>query len=157
MKAIIVEAATLIINTCQGEADGKLVRHSYKQILTSLEVKHGLEENSLHAHCQTISSHIRNKNPSRLGKSQISPLLELEPVLVDYVERLSEIGMPLNREGVIKLAILMIAGQPMEEKVIAWKKAHCSYFGGMPLLGISWYHLFIQCNSDKLTWKNCLI
>jgi hypothetical protein len=32
MKEIIVEAATLIINTHQGEADGKLVRHGYKQI-----------------------------------------------------------------------------------------------------------------------------
>jgi hypothetical protein len=42
MKAILVEAATLISNTCQGEADGKLVRHNYKQILTSLEVKRGL-------------------------------------------------------------------------------------------------------------------
>jgi hypothetical protein len=110
MKAIIVEAATLIINTCQGEADGKLVRHGYKQILTLLEVKHGLEENSLHTHCQTISSRIRNKNPSKLGHLQKSPMLELEPVFVDYVERLSEIRMPLNREGVIDLAISMIAG-----------------------------------------------
>jgi hypothetical protein len=63
MKAIIVEAATLIINTHQGKVDGKLVHHNYKQILTSLEVKHGLEENSLDAHCETISSHIRAKNP----------------------------------------------------------------------------------------------
>jgi hypothetical protein len=84
-------------------------------------------------------------------------MLELEPVLIDYVEKLSKIGMPLKREGVIKLAISIIAGQHMEEKVIAWKKAHCSYYEGMPLLGISWYHLFIQCNSDKLTWKKALI
>ncbi len=159
IKAIIVEAATLIINTRQGEADGKLVRHGYKQILTSLEVKHGLEENSLHAHRQTISSHIRNKNPSGLGHTQKSPMLELEPVLVGYVERLSDIRMPLNREGVIDLAISMIAGQPMEEKVIAWKwkKAHCYFYEGQPLLGISWYHRFIQCNSDKLTQKKALI
>jgi hypothetical protein len=157
MKAIIVEATTLIINTRQGEADGKLVRHGYKQILTSLEVKHGLEENSLHAHHQTISSRIRNQNPSGLGHLQKSPMLELEPVLVDYVERLSEIGMPLNREGVINLAISMIAGQPMEEKVFAWKKAHCHFYEGQPLLGISWYHCFIQCNSDKLTRNKALI
>jgi hypothetical protein len=51
----------------------------------------------------------------------------------------------------------MIAGQPMEEKAIARKKAHCSYYEGMLLLGISWYHLFIQCNSDKLTRKKALI
>jgi hypothetical protein len=138
MKAIIVEAATLIINTHQGEADGKLVCHGYKQILTSLEVKHGLEENSLHANCQTISSRIRDKNPSGLGHSQKSLMLELEPVLIDYVERLSEIRMPLNREGVINLAISMIAGQPMEEKVIAWKKAICCVYEGQLLLGISW-------------------
>jgi hypothetical protein len=101
MKAILVEAATLIIDTRQGEADGKLVCHGYKQILTSLEVKHWLEENSLDMHRKTINSRIRTKIPSGLGKSQTSPMLEFEPVLVDYVERLSEIGMPLNREGVI--------------------------------------------------------
>ncbi len=49
MKAILVEATTLIIDTHQGEVDGKLGRHGYKQILTSLEVKHGLKENSLDA------------------------------------------------------------------------------------------------------------
>ncbi len=84
-------------------------------------------------------------------------MLELELVLVDYVERLSEIRMPLNREGVIELEISMIASKPMEEKVIAWKKAHCSNYEGMPLIGISWYHLCIQRNSDKLTWKKALI
>jgi hypothetical protein len=88
---------------------------------------------------------------------QTSPTLELEPALVDYVERLSEIGMPLNREGVSKLVISIISGQPIEEKVIPWKKAHCSYYKSMPLLGISWYHHFIQCNSDKLTRKKALI
>jgi hypothetical protein len=84
-------------------------------------------------------------------------MLELEPTLVDYVERLSEIGLPLNREGVIELGISMIASQPMVEKVIAWRKSYCSYYEGMPSPGIKWYHIFIQHNSDKLTWKKALI
>ena len=74
MKAILVEAATMII-TCKGESNERLGRHAKKEILRLLEVKHGLEENSLHAHCQTISSCIRNKKPSGLGKLQISPML----------------------------------------------------------------------------------
>ncbi len=45
----------------------------------------------------------------------------------------------------------------MEEKVIAWKKAHCHYYEGQLLLGISWYHHYIQYNSDKLTWKKAFI
>ncbi len=120
MKAILVEAATMII-TCKGESNERLGRHAKKEILRLLEVKHGLEENSLDAYLDTIKSRVRTKNPSGLGKSQTLPMLDLEPLLVDYVVRLSEIGMPLNREGVIKLAISMITGQPMEEKVIAWK------------------------------------
>jgi hypothetical protein len=151
-----VEAATSILKTRRGNG-GKLERYGIKIILRSLEIKHALEMNSLDKHCETIMSHVRIKNPSGLGKSQTSLMLVLEPVIVDYVIKLSNIRTPLNQNGAIELATSMIAGLPLEEKVIEWKKAHSTYYKGMPLLGISWYHLFVKCNHDKLSWKKALI
>jgi hypothetical protein len=83
-------------------------------------------------------------------------MLELEPVIVDYVIKLSNIGVPLNQDGVIELATSMIVALPLEEKVIEWKKAHSTYYKGMPLLGISWYHLFVKRNHDKLSRRSPL-
>jgi hypothetical protein len=65
--------------------------------------------------------------------------------------------MPLNRGGVIELATSMIAGQPIEEKVMAWKKKHICYNDGQAVLGAKWYNNFMNRNQDRLTRKKALI
>ena len=66
---------------------------------------------------------------------QISPTLEIEPLLVDYVVKLFELGMPLNRNGVIELAMSMIDGHQIEEKIRVWKKKHIFYSDNKAMLG----------------------
>jgi hypothetical protein len=79
---------------------------------------------------------------------QTSPIAEIEPLLVDYVVKLSDIGMPLNKGGVIELATSMISGLPLEEKVIMWKQKHIRYKDNQSLLGNHWYNNFMDCNND---------
>jgi hypothetical protein len=57
-----------------------------------------------------LKDHVWRKNPIGLADSQTSPMAEIELLLVDYVVKLSDIGMPLNKGGVIELATAMISG-----------------------------------------------
>jgi hypothetical protein len=43
--------------------------------------------------------------------------------------------MPLNRNGVIELAMSMIDGHPIEEKIRVWKKKHIFYSDDKAMLG----------------------
>jgi hypothetical protein len=71
-------------------------------------------------HLATINSCVScSKNASELGDSQTSPLSELEPLLIDYCQKLSQIGQPLSKDQVMSLVSSMIDNQELEEKVIA--------------------------------------
>jgi hypothetical protein len=65
--------------------------------------------------------------------------------------------MPLNKGGVIELATSMISGQPLEEKVIAWKEKHIRYKDDQYLLRDHWYNNFMDCNNHQLFRKKALI
>ena len=71
----------------------RLKRNSVKTIYRDLEVENELEEGYFDDHVEAIKSCVyRGKKASGLGNSQTSPLSELEPLLVDYCIKLSEIG-----------------------------------------------------------------
>ncbi len=84
-----------------------------------MEIEHDLEANCLNKHERMLKEHVWRKNPTGLADFQTSLMAEIEPLLVDYVVKLSDIGMPLNKGGVIELATSMISDLPLEEKVIA--------------------------------------
>jgi hypothetical protein len=108
--------------------------------LRDLEVKHELDTVFLDAHLATIKTLVYcSKNASGLGDSQISPLAELELLLVECCLKLSAIGQPLTKDRVMALVSSMIDDQELEEKVIAWGKKHSQYKEGQPLVGNGWY------------------
>jgi hypothetical protein len=137
---------------------GRLKHNSFKTILRDLEVENELEEGYFDDHVEAIKSRVyRGKKASGLGNSQTSPLSELEPLLVDYCIKLSEIGQPLTKAHVMALVASMIDDQELEKKVIAWKKKHCSYKEGQPLVGDGWYRRFVRRNDDKLRRTKALV
>ena len=88
---------------------------------------------------------------------QTSPLSELEPLLIDYCVKLSDIGQPLTKSNVMALVESMIDDQELEKKVITWKKKHSSYKEGQPLVGNGWYQHFVCRNNDKLRRTKVLV
>ena len=113
-----------------------------------MEIEHDLEANCLDKHKRMLKEGVWRKNPTGLADLQTSLMAEIEPLLVDYVVKLSDIGMPLNKGGVIELATSMISGLPLEEKVIAWKQKHIRYKDNQSLLGDHWYNNFMDRNND---------
>jgi hypothetical protein len=84
-KAILVEASTRLIKARKEATNGilPLPRNGWSNILRQLEVEYDLEVNALNAHNALLKDRVRMKNPIGLGELQISPMLEIEPLLVD--------------------------------------------------------------------------
>jgi len=149
-KDIIEEASQRLLDA-QKKSNGRLKRNAIKTIIRDLEVENELDEGYLDEHIATVKTRVyRSGNASGLGNSQTSPLSELEPLLIDYCIKLSEIGQPMTKANVMALVESMIGDQQLEKKVIAWKKKHCSYKEGQPLVGNGWYRRFVRRNDDKL-------
>ncbi len=82
-KDILVEASTRLIKVQKEATNGILRRNGWSNILRQLEVKYDLDVNALNAHNALLKDRVRMKNPIGLGKLQISPMLEIELLLVD--------------------------------------------------------------------------
>jgi hypothetical protein len=62
----------------------------------------------------------RNSTSNQVG--QQSPMMEIEPYLVELIIKLASMRMPITSSQGLELANSLIAGTSNEDKVIAWKK-----------------------------------
>jgi hypothetical protein len=56
-----------------------------------------------------------------------SPMLPVEPYIVELVCQLGSMRCPINVKTGLQLANSIIAGTPYETQKIAWKKRHCAF------------------------------
>ncbi len=105
-KDMIEVASQQLLNA---QKIGRLKHNAFKTIYRDVEVENELNQGYFDEHVAAIKSRVyRGKNASGLGNSQTSPLSELEPLLVDYCIKLSEIGQPMTKAHVMALVALMI-------------------------------------------------
>lgn len=87
------------------------------------------------------------ENPS--GAGRVSPMAEIEPLLVTFVICMQRIGQPLNQTSFLELANSLIEGTPLEKKVLASKKGGKSGKAN----GIRYYSLFLQRHKEEIDSK----
>ena len=69
------------------------------------------------------------KRGSKGGKRGLqSPMLEVEPYLVELIIKLADMRAPITTSQDLQLANSLIKGTSVEEKVIEWKKKYCKSF-----------------------------
>jgi hypothetical protein len=86
-------------------------------------------------------------NPTRTGR--VTPMEEIEPLLVTFIICLQRIGQPLSSTEFIQLANSLIEGSPLEEKVLASKRGMKSGAAN----GEGYYKSFMNRNKDKIDSK----
>jgi hypothetical protein len=69
----------------------------------------------------TIKSRLRRKNLGGVAPQKLSPLHDLEPLLVEWSLKMAKIGQALSRTNVLELASELIEGTEFEEKVKTFK------------------------------------
>ncbi len=68
----------------------------------------------------------RNSKDNHAG--QTSPMIDIEPYLVELIIKLVNMCTPITTSQGLELANSLISGTSTEEQLIAWKKKNCAAF-----------------------------
>jgi hypothetical protein len=91
----------------------------------------------------------RGKVSNPTSRGRVSPMAEIEPLLVTFVICLQRIGQPLNPTTFLELANSLTKGTPLEEKILASK--HGGKSGAAN--GKSYFTGFMKRNKDEIDFK----
>lgn len=129
-----------------------VVPGTYKRIIRDVEEEHKLETDSINI--ETVKSRIKRRNTTGYSAQRTSPLIDIEPLIVQYCQRLANMGVPLTREQVIGLADDAIKGNVHYDKMLSFKQnLHLKvpeHEDDGSLIGIRWYYGFLERNKDKI-------
>ncbi len=96
-------------------------------MINECKSKHGIPENhSIEAEC--IRSRAKRGNLSGGIAGSTSPMLAIEPYLVEMIIQLEKMRVLISSRQGLALANSMISGTAHEEIVLEWKLAHCVSF-----------------------------
>jgi hypothetical protein len=96
----------------------KLAVGTLNQIIAAAEVAYTLESGSIKR--QTVLSRVKQNNLKGIIPQKISPLHEMEPLIIEWCERMAKIGMSLNRSNVIELVTDLIQETVYAKKLVAF-------------------------------------
>jgi len=130
----------------------RLQRGLLDEILSAARKKHCIPEDVI-IHKDTIRQRVkRNTKDGHIG--QRSPMLDIEPYLVELVTKLAEMRTPITTTQGLELANSLISGTSTIDKLVAWRD-NCAAFckNGMMKLGKSYWTAFMRRRSHlKMIW-----
>ena len=137
----------------QATKQGKTVSSgTLKRIINEEEEKMGLSLNTISI--ETVRSRIKRGNLSAHNKNQVSPLHDVEPLILEFCIRLAKMGTPLTKTTVLELANDIVSGTEVEELVADCKKLR--KLQGTKL-GTAWYRGFLKRYEDDLSRNKTVI
>jgi hypothetical protein len=152
MKESITKAA-LLYEKAKEEArkEGKLAvsKGVLEKIVSDVETEAGLSANTISL--DTIRSRIKRGNAKGINCYAISPIADLEPLIVEFCIRLAKIGNPLTKKTVTLLANDLVTDNEYESRIINCKKDRHLVSDGT--LGDAWYRGFMTRHKEVLTNK----
>jgi len=126
-------------------------------IITAAKDKYQIPED-LELNKDTISKRV--KQGSKGGKRGLqSPMLEVEPYLVELIIKLADMRTPITTSQGLQLANSLIKGTSVEEKVNEWKKKYCKSFqlgAGKPELDREYWQQFMKRNEHLIRSKKAV-
>ena len=93
-----------------------------------------------------------------------SPMIKIEPLLLDMLLQLSDMNAPVTcREG-LELARSLVKDSSMIEEIKSWKDKHlcndesddCNDDDGTEVIGKAWWSGFCRCHKNLLTSKKAV-
>jgi hypothetical protein len=127
--------------------------NSLATLITDVEQEYGLTKSSINI--ETVKYRIKRHNSAVLALQGISPLAETEPLIVLWCLMLSEMGTPLTRDGIIKLANDIVDGTIHSDWLMELKSKQIT--NNEKSAGAIWYRGVHRRNSDFLKRSKCKI
>jgi hypothetical protein len=108
---------------------------------------------------QTVLSRVKRNNVTGVAHQRVSPLIEMEPLIVEWCEGMAKLGMALNRENVVELATDLIQETETAAKLVDFKEKRKleAKVGEKVVIGTSWYKAFMKRNKDLLKRARCKV
>lgn len=134
----------------------KLPNGKLNEIVSDFEKENGLQDNSISR--STVKSRVYRKNIEGQAHQKVSPLLEVEPIIVEYCIELANIGEALTKESVIELMEETIKGTKYEEALKNFKMSrNIEMKNSNSVVGNAWYHGFMKRNNQLVRKGRCLV
>jgi Tc5 transposase DNA-binding domain len=119
-------------------------------------IEFGLNKGSLKK--DSVLARLKRNNISGIAHQKVSPLEELEPLIVEWCIRLARIGQPLNKRDVMELSTELIRGTKYAEKLKAFKKKrNIQGKNETVVLGERWYRQFIKRHGHLIKRRRCKV
>jgi hypothetical protein len=138
----LLEAATVWATEQLIAMPKPLKRHAIVNTVKEATIKFRLPEKALNKH--SIRSRMRRGNPKGRMKS---PLLGLEPLLVEFCILAHRLREPLNRQSFLELANALIEGTPIQVALLEFKALHKIK---EKMLSTGYYNGFMDRNSKYI-------
>jgi hypothetical protein len=158
-KKAVSEAATLCIEARKiaKENQKRLTNGTFNNIIKDTEEKYSLDVGSL---CfETIKSRVQANNASGQQPQKITPLWQVESMIVDVLCRLSKMGESMTKSEVMDLADSLIIDTVHADRLIEFclKRNIHKNISSNKLVGDRWYSNFLNRHSDELRCGRCKI
>jgi hypothetical protein len=115
-------------------------------IIVETEKEYNLPLNSIKY--GTVKKRVSRNNLSGACHQSIPPLLQIEPYIVEWCIRLSNMGAALTKDQVINLADSLIKGTSFHDEFVAFKKKRGLFVPKEGIIvGNGWYNGFMERNS----------
>jgi hypothetical protein len=127
-----------------------------QKIVKTIEMERGIPDNTIPV--KTIRNRVLRNNVTACKKSSLSPLMNVEKIIVEYCVRLARIGNALNKDQVMSLAEDVIHGTQAATKLAEYKTKrqitdiyHEQFENQRKVrVGEGWYKNFMRRNKDKI-------
>jgi hypothetical protein len=136
---------------------GKVPRGTFKKIITAAEEKFGLLPGSVND--ETVLSRVKRNNISGVAHQRVSPLDEMEPLIIEWCEQMAKIGMALTRDNVVELVTDLIQEPDTAKKRVAFKEKRSleATVGEKVLVVTARYKAFMKRNKERLKRARCKV
>ncbi len=127
------------------------------EIIEECKSLHGVPENcTIEPEC--IRSRAKRGNFSGGIAGNTSPMLAIEPYLVEMIRELEKMRVPISSRQGLALANSIISGTAYEKQVLEWKENHCVSSKNNPeqqpmVLGKGYWSGFMKRNKDLVKAK----
>jgi hypothetical protein len=156
-KSITMAAEKFLVQKTEAQKSGKNVRRgTLAKIIKDIESSAGLKPRTIME--ETVISRVKRLNIEGISHQRISPLHEVEPLLVEWLIRLARMGEALTKFETMDLMDDLIRDSPHAERFIAFcKKRKINKDNIERIVGNKWYKLFMERYKDHLRRGKCLV
>ena len=151
------EAATEVIKRKQElKESGKrqrLDKGIINEIVSKAEANYNLTPGRVKL--STVKTRVRRQNPSAVNEATTSPLASIEPMLVEWCQRMGQLRQPLDKPSVMLLVSDLIRGTEHQERLEQWREKYSqnneSNTGDAKILvSNTWFSNFMTRNKESL-------